>query len=273
MPNARLDQALERLREQGRKALIVYITAGHPDLETTKTMIPALFEAGADVIELGVPFSDPLADGPTIQTAAQHALAQGVTLGDVLSLVKTLRDQGESRPLACLCYVNTLLAYGLLKEPQPLADAGFDAVIVPDIPSIERAPYEAGFQAAGLHLIPFLTPTSTQAQFDDVAAGRGGFIYCVSVTGVTGARSSLPASTRALLQKARERCRRPVAVGFGIADATTAAAMAEVADGVIVGSAVVQRITDAVAGGGDPVRAAAAFVRSLREALDVQADA
>ncbi|HEY8415436.1 MAG TPA: tryptophan synthase subunit alpha, partial [Thermaerobacter sp.] len=191
-PANRLDAALARARAEGRAALIVYVTAGHPDLETTRQLIPALFEAGADVVELGMPFSDPLADGPTIQRSTQHALARGVRLPDVLDLVRDLRAGGIGGALVLLTYANPLLARGLLDEPAPLAAAGFDGVIVPDLPMVERGPVEAAFRAAGLPLIPMVAPTSSPEHIRRAAAGRGGFVYCVSVTGVTGARKALP---------------------------------------------------------------------------------
>ena len=277
-PNNRLDHALARARAEGRAALIVYVTAGHPDLHATRRLVPALFEAGADVVELGMPFSDPLADGPTIQRSTQHALAQGVRLPDVLDLVRGLRTDGVAGALVLLSYANPLLARGLLDEPAPLATAGFDGVIVPDLPLVERGPVEAAFRAAGLHLIPMVAPTSSPQHVRRAVAGRGGFVYCVSVTGVTGARKDLPAELPRWLDRVRAAGQRPVVVGFGVSGPDQVRALAAHADGVIVGSALVERIEEAAriadpdAPDGDHrtravVDAATAFIATLRRAV------
>lgn len=276
----RLDAAFARAREEGRAALIVYITAGHPDLEITRRLVPALFAAGADVVELGMPFSDPLADGPTIQRSTQQALRRGVRLRHVLDLARDLREGGLEQPLVLLTYANPLLANGLLEDPSPLARAGFDGVIVPDLPSVESGGAARAFAAAGIHLIPFVAPTSPDEHVRRVASGRGGFIYCVSVTGVTGARSRLPAGVIDLLRRVRAAGPRPVAVGFGVSGPEQARELAAHADGVIVGSALVDRIERAAAtagsvevppgdeGAGAVVAAAVEFVASLRRAVE-----
>ena len=275
----RLDAALARARQERRAALVVYITAGHPDLATTRRLVPALFAAGADVVELGMPFSDPLADGPTIQRSTQHALRQGVRLHHVLELARELRAGGNEGALVLLTYANPLLAHGLLEDPSPLARAGFDGVIVPDLPWVEGERVAEAFAAAGVHLIPFVAPTSSDEHIRRVAAGRGGFIYCVSVTGVTGTRSRLPEGVPELLQRVRAAGPRPVAIGFGVSGPQQARELAAHADGIIVGSALVERIERAAAeaGGRDGpggeeraravVDAAAEFVASLRRAI------
>ncbi|ADU51563.1 tryptophan synthase, alpha subunit [Thermaerobacter marianensis DSM 12885] len=278
-PVNRLDDALARARAEGRAALIVYVTAGHPGLEATRQLVPALFAAGADVVELGMPFSDPLADGPTIQRSTQHALARGVRLGDVLDLVRDLRAGGVDGALVLLTYANPLLARGLLDEPAPLAAAGFDGVIIPDLPLVERGAADAAFRAAGLHLIPMVAPTSSPEHVRQATAGRGGFVYCVSVTGVTGARKDLPEELPAWLDRVRAAGPRPVAIGFGVAGPEQARALAAHADAVIVGSALVDRIEAAAGGAADPVGkeeeyriravvdAATSFVAALRQAV------
>ncbi|GAB6876511.1 tryptophan synthase subunit alpha [Thermaerobacter litoralis] len=285
-PSNRLDGALARARAGGRAALIVYVTAGHPDLEATRRLVPALFAAGADVVELGMPFSDPLADGPTIQRSTQHALARGVRLADVLDLVRDLRAGGVDGALVLLTYANPLLARGLLDEPAPLAAAGLDGVIVPDLPLVERGAVEGAFRAAGLHLIPMVAPTSSPEHVRQATAGWGGFVYCVSVTGVTGARQNLPEELPAWLDRVRAAGPRPVAIGFGVSGPEQARALAAHADGIIVGSALVERIEGAAQAGspdggaapagssagdaarvGAVVEAATAFVTALRQAL------
>ncbi|EKP95660.1 tryptophan synthase subunit alpha [Thermaerobacter subterraneus] len=275
-PVNRLDAALARARSEGRAALIVYVTAGHPDLAVTRQLVPALFAAGADVVEVGMPFSDPLADGPTIQQSTQKALARGVRLAGVLDLVRDLRVQGVDGALVLLTYANPLLARGLLDDPSPLAAAGLDGVIVPDLPMVERGRAEAAFRAAGLHLIPMVAPTSSPEHVRRAAAGRGGFVYCVSVTGVTGARKNLPDELPAWLDRIRAAGPRPVAIGFGVSGPEQARALAAHADGVIVGSALVERIEEAARDGSSTdeqarvravVDAATAFVTALRQAL------
>ncbi|QIA27357.1 tryptophan synthase subunit alpha [Thermaerobacter sp. PB12/4term] len=275
-PVNRLDGALARARSEGRAALIVYVTAGHPDLAVTRQLVPALFAAGADVVEVGMPFSDPLADGPTIQQSTQKALARGVRLAGVLDLVRDLRVQGVDGALVLLTYANPLLVRGLLDDPGPLAAAGLDGVIVPDLPMVERGRAEAAFRAAGLHLIPMVAPTSSPEHVRRAAAGRGGFVYCVSVTGVTGARRNLPEELPAWLDRVRSAGPRPVAIGFGVSGPEQARALAAHADGVIVGSALVERIEEAARDSSSTdeqarvravVDAATAFVTTLRRAL------
>lgn len=264
----RLDRVLAARRQRGQKALLIYITAGYPDLATTRRLLPELFAAGADVVELGLPFSDPLADGPTIQRASHLALQRGVRVADVLGLARSLREGGVDGPLVLMSYVNPLLAAGLLEQPERLAAEGFDGLIVPDVPSLESGRWEGACEAAGLRWIPFLTPTSPEAQIRRVAAQPGGFIYCVSLTGVTGARRGLPASAVQLLERVRDHWQRPVAVGFGVSGPEAARALAQHADGVIVGSALLDRLEEAVRAGADPVAAAREFVADLRKALD-----
>lgn len=261
--NNRLDRALAERAKAGKTGLIVYITAGFPDLPTTHRLLPALFEAGADVVEIGMPFSDPLADGPTIQRASQQALANGVRLADVLQLIQEHRRRGLAGSCVLLSYANPLLANGILTDPSPLAGAGFDGVIIPDMPAVESTGLEQRCRGVGIYLIPFLTPTSPLEQIKRVAGGSGGFVYCVSVTGVTGSRESLPDSTIKLLDTARAVANRPLALGFGISGPVQAARLSRHCDAIIVGSALTERITQAE----DPVAAAVAFVRELRQAI------
>lgn len=264
----RLDRVLAARRQRGEKALLIYITAGFPDPATSRRLIPELFAAGADVVELGLPFSDPLADGPTIQRASHLALQRGARVADVLGLARSLREDGVEGPLVLMSYVNPLLASGLLDQPQRLAAAGFDGLIVPDVPSLESGRWEPACEAAGLRWIPFLTPTSPEERIRQVVDQPGGFIYCVSLTGVTGARQGLPESAVQLLERVGGRSRRPVAVGFGVSGPEAARALSQHADGVIVGSALLDRLEDAARTGADPVAAAREFVAGLRKALD-----
>src|SRR5690606_16950188 len=264
----RLDQALAARLGRGQAALLIYITAGFPDLDVTRRLIPELFAAGADVIELGLPFSDPLADGPTIQRASHLALQRGVRVADVLDVARDARRRGVDGALVLMSYANPLLARGLLQEPRRLAEAGFDGLIVPDVPSLESASWEAACASAGLHWIPFLTPTSPEEQVRRVGAVEGGFIYCVSVIGVTGARSPLPETVADVLGRVRAHSRRPVAVGFGVSGPEAARELARHADGVIVGSALLDRMEAAAGAGLDPVAAAAEFTAAVRKAMD-----
>ena len=241
----RVDRLFARLKDQGDTGLIVYVTGGDPAPQLTADIVLQVFAAGADMIELGMPFSDPLADGPVIQRAAQRALAAGTRLAHILEAARTVRERGEERPLALLCYVNNVLQHGFDRLPRQLAEAGFDALVVPDLPWEEKEPLAGACRAAGIHLVTFLAPTSPDERIAAVGGEPGGFVYCVSLTGVTGARSQIPPEAEAMLNRARRLCSRPLALGFGIGSPEQAAQLRGLADAVIVGSAVVQRIEGA----------------------------
>ncbi len=285
----RVDAAFARLRAEGRAALIPYVTVGDPDLATTRAVVEAALAAGADLVELGLPFSDPIADGPVIQAASQRALAGGFRLEQALALVRELRaaggaaasppggsqaggvplagSQAGGTPLLFMTYYNPVLQHGLEAFARDAAAAGADGLLVPDLSLEESGPLAGACRAAGLHLIQFLAPTSTEERVRRVAEAASGFVYLVSLTGVTGARERLSERLGELVARARRHVRVPLCVGFGISTPEQAAAAAGVADGVIVGSAVVRLVAE----GGGPEAAAArvgGFLRSLREAMD-----
>lgn len=260
---SRLDDVFVRLRREGRRALMPFLTAGDPDLATTERAIDALVAAGADIIELGIPFSDPIADGPRIQAANARALAGGIRTEDVFALVE--RNQARwGVPICFLLYANTIVACGEARFAKRAAQAGVAGLIVPDLPPDEAGELAPACADAGVDLIRFLAPTTPDARVQAVAAGAQGFIYVVSLTGVTGTRESLSARLRPFLERLRRLTEVPLCVGFGISTPAHAAEVAQLADGVIVGTAVVDRL----ARGADGVAEAGAFVKALRDAVD-----
>jgi len=262
----RIDRAFERARAEGRAALIVFVTAGDPDLDTTERLVPLLAESGADVVELGLPHSDPIGEGPTIQAASVRALASGATVPRILELVGRVRKQTDV-PIVLMGYLNNVLAYGEEKLVQDAAAVGADGLIVNDSPYEEAPALQAACEAKGVHRVLLVTPTSTPERVLQVARRARGFVYCVAQVGVTGERAELPADLEALVARVRRVTSTPVAVGFGISNASQVRRVAEVADGGIVGSALVTRI--AKAGSGDAaLEAAAEFVRELRAGID-----
>lgn len=227
-----------------RPAFMPYSVLGYPSRAASLEVIKTLVEAGADLLELGVPFSDPLADGPTIQAATQKSLENGTTLRDCLAMTRELRQQGIDIPALLMGYINPMLAYGLEPFVADAAAAGVDGFIVPDLPPEEAGEFETLCRQRGLALVYLLAPTSTPERINLVAARAQGFIYLVSLTGVTGARSELPANLAEFVQRVRAATTVPLAVGFGIGDGPQAKAVAQVADGVIVGSALVKRAAE-----------------------------
>jgi tryptophan synthase alpha chain len=261
----RIDRTFTELREEGRAALIVFVTAGDPDLETTRELVPVLAEAGADIVELGVPHSDPIAEGPTIQAASTRALQRGTSLVQILGLCQELRRETDV-PIALMGYLNNLLAYGQERFVQDAASVGVDGLIVADAPYEEAALVQSACEAKGVHRILLVAPTSTPERIVAIATRSRGFVYCVAVTGVTGARDRLPPDLRALVERVRRVASAPVAVGFGISTPDQAAEVARIADGVIVGSAVVQRIGEA-SSRSEALRVAREFVSALSDAV------
>ncbi len=240
--SGRIEQALARARSEGRVALIAYLTAGYPELDATPGLVQALVAGGADAIELGIPFSDPLADGATIQRASLRALEAGMTATRCLELVGELRNKGVVIPLIVMTYYNPILAYGQDGFVQDAAAAGTDGLIAVDVPPEEAEELVARCRAGGLDLIPLLAPTSTDERIALAARQASGFLYCVSVAGVTGAREALPREIGAFLQRVRRQTELPLAVGFGISRREHVEALRGQADAVIVGSAVVDVI-------------------------------
>ncbi len=259
---SRLQRLFAGVRERGRPALMPFLEAGEPDFAVLERLVPALVEAGADAVELGVPFSDPVADGPVLQRAAQRALARGVRLADVLAFVARLRGQVDV-PVALLSYANPLLRYGWERFCRDAAQAGVDAVIPADVPADEAGPLLSAARAVGLDTVFLVAPTSTDHRIRLAASCSTGFVYCVSLTGTTGPREEVGHEARALLRRVRELAEVPAVLGFGIASPDHAASVADLAHGVIVGSALYRALEAAA----DPVQAAVDFLQPFAEAL------
>lgn len=236
----RIQQVLRDLKRSGRAAFMPYHAMGYPSRQTSLEVIAALAESGADLFEIGIPHSDPLADGPTIQSATYAALVGGTTVADCLQMVRELRAQGVSKPFCAMSYYNPILAYGEERFVADAAEAGMDGLIVPDLPPGESELLEPACRKAGLATIYLLAPTSTEERIKTVARHASGFIYLVSVTGITGAREELPADLLGFVKRVRRHTDLPLAVGFGISNGPQAAKVAEIAEGVIVGSALVK---------------------------------
>ncbi|KRG75441.1 tryptophan synthase alpha chain [Stenotrophomonas ginsengisoli] len=265
MTASRIDARFAQLRAQGRKALIPFITAGDPSLEATVPVMHALAAAGADVIELGVPFSDPMADGPTIQRSSERALARGAGMRFVLEAVAQFRRTDDTTPVVLMGYLNPVEIRGAEAFADAALAAGVDGVLLVDLPPEEAADLQAAFARTGLSLVLLASPTTPASRIQRLCDDAAGYLYYVSFNGVTGASERLDlqaAGTR--LRQLRQACRVPVVAGFGIKDAASAAAMAVDADGVVVGSALVAALAEAA----DPVAAAGQFLAPLRQALD-----
>lgn len=247
-----------------RTAFMPYAVLGYPTPETSLQVVQTLAAAGADLLELGIPFSDPLADGPTIQAATQRALENGVTLAGCITLVAELRARGVRTPALLMGYVNPILAYGVGRFVADSAAVGVDGFIVPDLPPEEAGELEAACQRHGLALVYLLAPTSPPERIALVAEKSQGFIYLVSLTGVTGARDALPAGLADFVGRVRAATHKPLAVGFGIGSGEQASAVAQLADGVIVGSALVGRAGESL----ERVRALAVELRGALNGSD-----
>ena len=239
---SRIAEAFAGLRARRRTGLIAFLTVGYPSVEDTLRLVPALIEGGADVIGLGVPFSDPLAEGPTIQRSSHHALERGVTPAVCLDVVAGLRPQGVEAPIVLMGYYIPLLSYGLEEFCRDAATAGADGIIAVDLPPEESHPLRDACRRRGLNLVYLLAPTSTDGRIELVAGLASGFVYCVSVTGVTGARDELPAGLSAFVNRVRARTPLPLAVGFGISKPKHFRAVARIADAAVIGSAIIDEI-------------------------------
>ena len=260
----RIDAKFAELKTTGRKALVPFVTAGDPSLEATVPLMHALVESGADLLELGVPFSDPMADGPVIQRSSERALARGAGMAYVFGCVRAFRERDARTPVVLMGYLNPVEVRGAEAFARDAVEAGVDGVLLVDLPPEEAGEFETAFAANGIAPIRLLAPTTPQARVERVLAGARGYLYYVSFAGVTGADALDPVAAGARIAALRERSPVPVLAGFGIKDAASAAGMAERADGVVVGSALVSALADAA----DPVRAAAEFLAPLRAALD-----
>ncbi len=241
----RLAEAFARARAEGRPALIPFVPVCWPEPDATAAIVRAAAEGGADAVELGFPFSDPLADGATNQRAYEEALANGATLERLFAITRELRSEGVRVPFLIMGYFNPLLAYGVSRFVRDAAEAGIDGLIIVDLPPEEAAELAGPAREVGLHLVYLLAPTSTRERIARVAAAASGFIYCVSVAGVTGSRSELPPELPEFVGRVRAQTDLPLAVGFGISAARHVEAVGRVADAAIVGSAFVQAVRDA----------------------------
>lgn len=257
----RIDNTFQELSRQGKKAFIAFITAGFPDLGTTGELVVALARSGADIIELGIPFSDPMADGPVIQETSFAALTGRVTLSRVLSLVRRVRRFTQV-PICFMSYYNPLFSYGLERFARDAAACGVDGVIVPDLPLEEAACFSAVNERAGVHTVLFVAPTTDPGRAAVICKHARGFIYYVSVAGVTGARARLPDDISRHVRYIKKLTAVPVCVGFGVSTPAQVRQISRVADGVIVGSAIM-RVIQEKAGSKNLVSQTAAFVHTL----------
>ncbi|MCX2726735.1 tryptophan synthase subunit alpha [Thermomicrobium sp. 4228-Ro] len=259
---SRIAETFAALRARGELGIIPYLTIGYPERESVLELVPALVRGGACAIELGIPFSDPLADGVTIQRASHVALHNGVTVRYCLDTAARLREAGVDVPFVFMGYFNPLLQYGLERFVRACVEVGVDGVIVPDLPPIESDELHALCRAAGRDLIFMVAPTSTERHLREVAVRASGFLYCVSLTGVTGARDRLPEDLPEFLGRVRAVTDLPLALGFGISRPEHVAQARELVDAVVVGSALLDRI--ATADPGERAAAAEAFIAWLR---------
>lgn len=239
---SRIAARFEQMRSSGETAIIPYLTVGYPDIDTIQRVVPALVEGGVAMVELGIPFSDPLADGITIQQSSQVALKNGVTVKTCFQTARDLRDSGVDVPLIFMGYFNPVLSYGLDRFAADCAEAGVDGMIVPDLPPEECGELHEACRRHGRDLIFMVAPTSTDEHLAAAARQASGFIYCVSLTGVTGERSNLSAGLSGFINRVRRYSDLPLAIGFGISQPEHVAQVGTLADGAIVGSAIVKRL-------------------------------
>ncbi len=263
---SRIQTVFERQREQGRKALIPFITAGDPDAELTVPLMHALVDGGADIIELGVPFSDPMADGPTIQRASERALERGMTLRKVIELVRRFRENDADTPVVLMGYANPIEAMGPQDFVEAARDAGVDGVLVVDYPPEECREFAVRVREAGLDPIFLLAPTSTDQRFSDISEAGSGYIYYVSLKGVTGVGAVDFDEVGRRIESIRSRVGLPIGVGFGIRDAASAQRVGRFADAVVVGSRIIEEIEGSARE--DAAANVRTFVQGLRDALD-----
>ena len=261
MATDRIRQAFEKARDEGRIALVPYVTVGFPEIGLTTDIVRAIVDGGADVVELGVPFSDPLGDGPTIQASGYRALLNGVTPATCIEAVKEIRSAGIDVPIVFMGYYNNILSAGLDEYCKRASGAGVDGLIVADLPTQEAGPLQDAADRAGLVVIPLLALTSNNEAIEHACARAAGFVYCISVLGVTGARATMSERVEGLVKNVRKYTDLPVAIGFGISDAGHVAEVARYADGAVVGSALINRLAEGdSAGAADRARD---YIRSL----------
>ena len=267
---SRIAPTFARLGQSGRKALVPYVTAGFPQADVTPALMHAMVAAGSDVIELGVPFSDPMADGPAIQKAGEKALALGVGMTQVLAMVRSFREQDDATPVVLMGYANPVERYDLKHGQDAFvrdaAAAGVDGVLIVDYPPEECEEFAAKLRSQGMDLIFLLAPTSTDQRMKQVAKVASGYVYYVSLKGVTGAGHLDTDAVEKMLPRIRAHVKVPVGVGFGIRDAATAQAIGKSADAVIIGTRIIQLLEGQTREQG--IAAVAAFLRGIRAALD-----
>ncbi len=268
MSVARIDRMFARRRAAGTTALVPYLMAGDPDVESTQRLLHAAVDAGADLIELGMPFADPMADGPVIQLACERALAAGIQVADVLGLVRNFRQQDADTPLILMGYLNPIEQFGYARFAAAAAEAGVDGLLVVDVPPEEGGELHAALQAQQLATIYLVAPTTSPTRMGQIAQAASGFVYYVSLKGVTGAASIDTAAVAERVGQLRAQSALPVAVGFGVRDAQSAAEVARVADAVVVGSALVATVAEHA----DDVQAAEAALRARIDALRAAID-
>lgn len=257
---SRIDQTFARLSQTGRKAFVAYVMAGDPNYDTSLAVVRGLPAAGVDVIELGLPFTDPMADGPTIQAAGQRALDAGMTLEKTLALAAAFREHDDTTPIVLMGYYNPIFSWGVDDFLAKAKSAGIDGLIVVDLPPEEDAELCLPAQAAGLNFIRLATPTTDAARLPRVLQNTSGFVYYVSITGITGAAEAQADDVAPEVARIKSATDLPVVVGFGIKTPQTSQSIASVADGAVVGSAIVGKI-----GSGEPVDTVLAFVKSLAD--------
>jgi len=270
---SRIADKFHALQQQGRRALVPYITAGDPEPWVTVPLMHALVKNGADILELGVPFSDPMADGPVIQRAAERALKFSISLTDVLAMVREFRDKDKTTPVVLMGYLNPVEVMGYPRFAEKAAAAGVDGVLTVDLPPEEAHEFQPAMRAQGLDTIFLLAPTSPAERIKLIAKAASGFIYYVSLRGVTGAANLDVREVAAKLKEIRTYTKLPLGVGFGIGSPEAAAQVAEFADAVIVGSAVVKRMEEMAAKPDKILTEVPAFIDRLREAMDQAAQA
>lgn len=265
--NGRIDRCFEQARASGRKVLIPFMTAGDPDPDWTVELMHRLVDAGADLIELGVPFSDPMADGPVIQAASERAIGKGVDLGGVLGMVESFRRDDDTTPVVLMGYMNPVERFGPDALAAAAAAAGVDGLLLVDCPPEEMPGLHQALTDRGLEVIRLVAPTTTEQRLRLITGQAGGFIYYVSFKGITGAGRLDTTALEGPLERIRRHSSLPVAVGFGIKDPDSAAAVARLADAVVIGSALVERLA-AAADAAEAGSLASGFVASVRQALD-----
>lgn len=262
----KIAKKFQALQNKSEKALIAYISAGDPDLDTSEKLIYAMEKSGVDIIELGIPYSDPLADGPVIQLASQRALAGGATLAKIFKMVEKVRSKSQI-PLVFMTYYNPILQYGLEDFVAKAQEAGIDGLIVPDLPVEESLTLQNECDKLNIALIPLVAPTTPDSRVSKVVKNAQGFIYCVSVTGVTGIRNKVGSNAEEFISRVKKATDLPVAIGFGISNPEQAGYLAQFSDGVIVGSALIKIIADNLDNKEKIVEEVAQFVSQLKQGI------